>query len=307
MPDSSPTVRRRRLAYELRRLREDRGMTIEEVAVALECSESKISRIEKARVKPTPRDVRDLADLYRIDGEDREKLITFAREARQRGWWHAYGDDRTTALVGYESAATALYVYSALLVPGLLQTERYARAVLAAFRSDPGGDKVDATIGLRRERQERFKAGTTKLLAVIDEAVLRRLVGGRDVMRQQLEYLANAADQPNITLLVLPSSSMVPVADGQFTIIDFADPDDSDMVYMEGRFNSTYLSSVENPVELRAYKDTFKRLRSKALSPTASRSHFVTRAKELQGKPDREDVGVEPAGGEVGQELTQRA
>ena len=283
MPDSSPTVRRRRLAYELRRLREDKGMTIEEVAAALECSDSKISRIETARVGATPRDVRDLADLYRVDDAQRERLITFAREARQRGWWHAYGGDRTPALVGYESAATALYVYSALLVPGLLQTERYARAVLADLALDLGGDEVDSTIGLRKERQERLKAGTTKFTAVVDEAVLQRLVGGRDVMRQQLEYLAEAADQPNITLLMLPfSARVVPGVDGYFTIIDFADPDDSDVVYLEGRFNSTYVSSVENPDELHAYKETFRRLRGASLSPAASKSHFATRAKELQ-------------------------
>lgn len=283
MPDSSPTVRRRRLAYELRRLREKKGLTIDQVAAALECSDSKISRIETARVGATPRDVRDMIALYEVNAEERDTLMRIAREARQKGWWHAFRGE-APALVGLESAATAMYMYTALLIPGLLQTERYARAVLKEVASDVGKDGIDEKVMLRMARQDRLSVdGAPSFTVVIDEAVLQRSIGGREVMREQLERLVEAADLPNVTLLVLPFSAGEHAGvDGSFTIIDFSDPADSDVVYLEGRFNDAYVSHTENPIAIGYYKTTFRRLQAAALRPAASKSFFVTRAKELQ-------------------------
>lgn len=259
-------------------------MTIEEVAAALECSDSKISRIETARVGATPRDVRDMLALYGVEAVERDRLMAFAREARQKGWWHELGVAAPPAIVGLEAAATAIYVYTALLVPGLVQTEDYARAVLKDVYSGLDAEQIEADVKLRIARQERLKApDAPAFTAVIDEAVLQRPIGGIEVMRRQLEHLVQVADHPNITLQVLPLAVGGHAgADGHFTIIDFTDPADSDIVHLEGRFTDAYVGHVENPDAIRYYKTTFKRLRAAALRPAASKSHFATVAKQLR-------------------------
>jgi hypothetical protein len=210
--------------------------------------------------------------------------MRIAREARQKGWWHAFRGVPATPLVGLESAATAMYVYTALLIPGLLQTERYARAVMREVASDLGKDGIDETIMFRMARQKRLSAaGAPTFTAVLDEAVLQRLIGGREVMREQLEHLVEASELPNVTLLVLPFSAGEHAGvDGMFNIINFTDPADSDVVYLEGRFSDAYVSYVEKPDALEYYKATFRRLQAAALRPAASKSYFVTTAKELQ-------------------------
>jgi transcriptional regulator with XRE-family HTH domain len=139
----SPTVRRRRLGLELRRLRETAGLTIEKVADRLECSDSKVSRIETGQVGATPRDVRDMLELYGVTGEQRDGLVQIAREAREKGWWHAYGDVQVTAYIGFEAEAAWIRTFEVVAVPGLLQTPAYARAVIRAARPNLGTDELE--------------------------------------------------------------------------------------------------------------------------------------------------------------------
>jgi transcriptional regulator with XRE-family HTH domain len=280
VPAASPTVRRRRLALELRRLREAAGMTIEHVAKSLECSDSKISRIETARVRATPRDVRDLLALYGVTGTRQAGLIQLAREARQTGWWHqAYGDLPVRALVGLEDAAASISYYVQQLIPGLLQTEDYARAVLRAIRLDLGPAEVERRVGLRMARQSLLtRDEPPELWAVIDEAVLRRVVGGQDVMRQQLKRLAEAAARPNVTLQVLPFTAGEHAGmDGPFTILGFPDPADPDVVYLEHTTSDLYL---EDPEATTRYARLFDHLRAESLGPDDSAEFFAMVAEE---------------------------
>jgi transcriptional regulator with XRE-family HTH domain len=176
----SPTVRRRRLGAELRRLREEAGLTIERVAATLECSESKVSRIETGQVGAMPRDVRDMLDLYKVGPEQREALIQIARDARQKGWWHAYTDVPVVpGYVGLEVSAAAIDTFGALLVPGLLQTPEYARTVLEALLPDLSAEQIRRRVELRMARQSILNGEHPPTLrAILDEALLRRPVGG---------------------------------------------------------------------------------------------------------------------------------
>ena len=149
----SPTVRRRRLASELRKLRDEANLTIDEVAEKLECSASKISRIETGNVGVTPRDARDLLELYGVPEDNLTLWCHWPREARKKGWWHAYSEVFTGTFVGLEADASSLHTYQALLVPGLLQTERYTRAVIRAMRPDAPKPEMDRKVSARMERQ----------------------------------------------------------------------------------------------------------------------------------------------------------
>src|SRR6266540_5359686 len=205
---NSPTVRRRRLASELRRLREASQLTIDEVGEKLECSASKISRIETGHVGVTPRDVRDMLELYAIDEDQREALVQLAREARKKGWWHAYNEVFTGAFVGLEAEASSLHTFQALLVPGLLQTDDYMRAVIKAIRPDNGDDEVRKRVAGRLTRQKMLTdTQPPEYWAILDEAVLHRTVGGPAIMREQLLRLIEVSDLPHVTLQVVPFSA----------------------------------------------------------------------------------------------------
>lgn len=261
---SSPTVRRRRLGSELRRLREAAGLSNEDAAGHLGCSSSKISRMENGRVPFNWRDVRDLLTLYQVPEEEAEPLLAIARESRQRGWWHDYSavlPPWFEVYVGLEAEATSIRTYQAQLVPGLLQTEAYARALLVAGRSD----EVERQVGLRMKRQEVLtKPGAPQLWAVLDEAVLRRPVGGAEVMRQQLRYLADLA-LANVTVQVLPySAGAHPAMLGAFVILEFGE---SEVIYLEDLSSALYL---EKPEEIRRYSVTFDVLRAEALGQEQS-------------------------------------
>jgi transcriptional regulator with XRE-family HTH domain len=178
----SPTVRRRRLAAELRRLREAARMTCEEVAEHLECSASKISRVETGRSSVSPRDVRDMLEVYGVDAQQRDSLVQLARDSRQKGWWHAYNDTLQpwfVTYVGLETAASEIRNFEVDLIPGLLQTADYARAVIRAGNINVTDEEIERGVALRMERQPLLtRDKPPQLWAVIDEAALRRLVGG---------------------------------------------------------------------------------------------------------------------------------
>src|SRR5215216_5098427 len=200
----TPTIRRRRLAAELRRLREAAGLTIDQVAEALECSSSKISRIETEQVSATPRDVRDMLSLYGVEGQQRDALLQVSREARQKGWWFQYRDLPEATLVGLEAAASSLRIWEPIRIPALFQTREYARASLRAVRPTLNAEDIERRVELRLARQGLLvHDNPPELWAVLDEAALQRPVGGHDVMANQLKRLIEAAELPNVTLQLL--------------------------------------------------------------------------------------------------------
>ncbi|MGY6654499.1 helix-turn-helix domain-containing protein [Amycolatopsis sp. TRM77291] len=264
-----PTVRRRRLASELRRLREAADLTIDEVSEKLECSASKVSRIETGHVGVTPRDARDMLELYGIAGDEQEALVQLAREARKRGWWHAYNEVFTGTFVGLEADASSLRAFQALLVPGLLQTERYARAVIRAMRPDAEDAEIRRRVAARMARQELLTdPSPPEYWAVIDEAVLHRVVDGPEVMAEQLYRMVTMAGRANVTVQIVPfGAGAHPGMEGPFLIMGFPELADTDVVYVDSTSSGLYL---EEPPDVRRYALMFDHLRAAALKPDDS-------------------------------------
>ncbi|OLF16152.1 helix-turn-helix domain-containing protein [Actinophytocola xanthii] len=262
----SPTVRRRRLASELRRLREAAELTIDEVGEKLECSASKISRIETGHVGVTPRDVRDMLEVYGIEDDQREALVQLAREARKKGWWHSYNEVFTGSFVGLESDASFLHTHQALLVPGLLQTENYTRAVHRASRPDATEQEIERRVQARLARQRLLTdTNPPEYWAILDEAVLHRVVGGPEIMREQLLRLVDLAALPQVTLQVVPFSAGAHAGmEGPFLILGFPEQADPDVVYVENTTAGVYL---EQQADVRRYTLMFDHLRAAALKP----------------------------------------
>ncbi len=279
----SPTVRRRRLALELRRFREAARMTCEDVAEHLECSTSKISRIETGRVRVSPRDVRDMLDLYRVPEPQRDSLVQLARESRQKGWWHAYSDTiepRFATYIGLESAASEIRIYEVTLIPGLLQTEDYARAVIAAGAVEGSPEAVERNVAFRMARQPALTSeDPPQLWAVLDEAALRRQVGGPGLMRLQLDHLLDLGGLPNVAIQVLPFGAGAHPAMGRpFVILAFPERADPDVVYLEDLTSALY---VENVDEVDRYNVFFNHLRATALSFEDSAELITSVLKDL--------------------------
>jgi transcriptional regulator with XRE-family HTH domain len=276
----SPTVRRRRLGLELRRLREASGLTIEVVADRLECSSSKISRIETGHTGVTPRDVRDMLAVYGLAGPAAEELVQVARDARQKGWWHLYGTVLTGAYVGLEAAASSIRSYEVQVIPGLLQTETYARSMLHAGGPGRSDTEVDRRVRVRMARQSLLvQDDPLDLWVVLDETIFHRLVGGSAVMREQLDHLVRSAARPNITVQVLPFSAGAHVAmEGSFTILGYDEPADPDVVFAENAAGGLFLEKDE---ELQRYHYIFDHLRATAMPPEESVAFIAARVKEL--------------------------
>jgi transcriptional regulator with XRE-family HTH domain len=254
---------------ELRRLREAAGVTIDQVAERLECSASKISRIETGQSGATTRDVRDILQVYRVPSDEAETLLQFAREARQKGWWQLYGAVLTGAYVGLEAAADGIRTYEALVVPGLLQTEDYARAMIHAARPDIDSTEVDKRVRVRMARQSLLtQDDPLDLWVVLDEAVLRRPVGGQAVMSRQLDHLVASAEQPNVTLQVLPFSAGAHAAmDGTFAMLLYEEPPNQNVVFASNAAGGLFLEKDE---ELHRYAFIFDHLRASAMRPDES-------------------------------------
>jgi transcriptional regulator with XRE-family HTH domain len=275
----SPTIRRRRLGAELRRRRESAGVTIESVADRLECSASKVSRIETGHTSATPRDVRDMLGIYGVSGDECEELVQISREARQKGWWHPYSAVLTGAYVGLEAAADSIRAYEQQVVPGLLQTEDYARAMIRAARPDITANEVERRVSVRMGRQALLtQDDPIDLWVVLDEAVVSRPVGGHAVMRAQLQRLADAADLPNVTIQILPFEAGAHAGmDGTFAILDFPEPGDPDVVYAENATGGLFLEKGD---ELRKYIFIFDHIRAAALRPEESVALVMKLAEE---------------------------
>ena len=268
----SPTVRRKRLGIELRRLRELARLTCEEVGQRLDCSGTRISRMETGRISVRPGDARELLEIYGVTGTEADSLVQLARDARRKGWWHTYGGALPTwfePYIGLESEAVQLRDFQSMVLPGLLQTEDYARAVLRAAPSAGPADAIDRQVALRMERQAVLSQDAPpSLWVVLSESVLRVQVGGAKVMRGQLARLIEIAGRAHVTLQVLPFNTAAHVQPiSPFTILEFADPADPAVVYLEHLTGSLLL---ENAEEVAHYTVVFDHLRAEALGTAQS-------------------------------------
>jgi hypothetical protein len=256
------------------------GQTIDQVAKELECSESKISRIETGQVTALPRDVGDMLKLYEVGDEQRDELMQLARDARKTAWWRTYGGVRRSAYLGFEAAAEQISTYESMLVPGLLQTPAYARTVLRTLYPRFSAQEVEQRVRARRVRQALLTQDDPPTVrAVLDEAVLRRPVGGPETIREQLYQLAEAAKLPSVTIQVAPFSVGEHMGlCGPFTIMTFREPDQPAVVYLE---NVTRESFLEAQGEIRQYEIAFDQLSGVALKPDESIAYLVALDKQL--------------------------
>jgi transcriptional regulator with XRE-family HTH domain len=276
----NPTVRRRRLGQELRRLRELKGMTAEEVAERLLVSQSKISRLENGRRSISQRDVRDLCGVYEVEDQRIvDSLMEMARDSRQQGWWHTFGDIPYSVYIGLETDAESLRVYEPQLVTGLLQTRAYAEALVQGALPETSTAEIEKRVQVRMRRQERITAehNPLRLWVVLDEAALRRVVGSRPVMREQLEHLIEMSQLPHVTVQVLPFEvGAHPGLNGQYAILEFADAADSSVVYLEGVTSDLYLEKAQ---DVQKYAVMYEHLRAQSLNVEASRQFISDVAK----------------------------
>jgi len=266
----SPTFPRFQLGKQLRELREHARLTTEDVGLQLDCSPSTISRMEGGKVGIRRSTLERLLEIYEVsDREHIETLIALAKQGKTRGWFARYGDlpSSYSRYIGLESSAVEMRNYEALVVPGMLQTEEYTRALLAAASPGQSDDAADAHVSARRERQGLLNRAENPLqfIAVLDESVIRRLIGGPDIMRSQLKHLADMGRARNVTIQVLPfSGGAYAGMAGSFAILKFQDA--PGVVYAEAMAGDIY----QEAGDVQRYDDVFESLRAAALSPFES-------------------------------------
>jgi transcriptional regulator with XRE-family HTH domain len=269
----APPVRRRLLGAALRRFREQSGYTLEDAARILECDRSKISRIETGQRGVRPKELRELLVEYRVDEARRDALLTIARQARQAGWWQSYSHvmaDAYQDFIGLEATAATIWTYEAQLVPGLLQTEDYARAIAAASLVGESHEEREQFVEIRLTRQQVLtRDQPLQFWAILSEGALRQMVGGPQVMQAQLRHLIEAGSRrPNVNLQVLPFAAGAHAAtSGPFVIMKFPEAPDLGVVYLEGQTGGIYLESAD---EVARYTLVFEHLRASALSTAAT-------------------------------------
>jgi transcriptional regulator with XRE-family HTH domain len=276
--ETSPTVRQRELGKRLRDLRARHSLTVEEVAAKLLCSATKISRLETGARRPSLRDVRDLCALYDVDESTSADLMSLASRAREQGWWTQYEDLDLDPLIGLEQAAAAITCYSMYYLPALLQTEDYARAIIKiiAPNIDPAIHEQRVEARLRRQ-QLLEKDGRPRYRILLDEAAVRRHVGGAEVMVAQLDRILGAVQQNKATVQVIPFDfGAHAAADSYFVLLEFEDQYLSPVVYLENLTGNQYL---ERKMEIARYREAVELLRDSALSPRDSVS-LITDYKE---------------------------
>jgi transcriptional regulator with XRE-family HTH domain len=278
----TPTVRLRRLAAELRSLRAASELTRDEVVERTGINAATMYRIEHARVRPQTRTLRTLLDLYGVDKEQQAELVELLRDARERGWLHAYQSElpeHYTTYIGFEGEAESVWNYESLFVPGLLQTEDYARAVIRGTLPFASRDEVERRVEVRMARQEVLRNDNPlNLWAIIDEAALRRQVGEPSVMRAQLRGLMEAAELPNVTFQVIPFDAGAHAGmPGSFVFMQFAEAAIPDVIYIDSMAGDLFL---EEESDVRRYKLVFEHLRAVSASPDASRALVAALAAE---------------------------
>jgi transcriptional regulator with XRE-family HTH domain len=270
----TPTVRLRRLAAELRSLRAASGLTRETIVERTGINAATLYRIEHGRVRPQTRTLRTLLDLYGVDQEQQAELVALLRDARQRGWLHAYQSElpeHYTTYIGFEGEAHSVWNYESLFVPGLLQTEDYARAVIRGGLPNASRDEVERRVEVRMERQALLhNENPLNLWSIVDEAALRRQVGGPEVMQAQFQYLIEVSELPHVTFQVIPfDAGAHPGMPGSFILLQFGDAAIPDVIYVDTMAGELFLEEV---ADVRRYKLVFEHLRAVAASPEASLS-----------------------------------
>jgi transcriptional regulator with XRE-family HTH domain len=243
------------------------------VAERMGCSPPTITRIEAAQTSARISDVTMMLEIYEVPGHTKDMLLQLARDARKRGWWDKISDSIPAyfqSYVGLEEDASSISGYESEYIPGLFQTEEYARAVISAEPTLPPEDELNDTLSIRMKRQERLTSTEPpEMWMVLNEAVIRRHVGGEGVMRRQLQHLLKLSSQNFATIQILTFDSGVhPAMNGGFSILKFPKPSDPDVVYIEYWKGSIYL---EAPVDVDAYNRLFDHLRARALGPDQSR------------------------------------
>ncbi|MGI5404195.1 helix-turn-helix domain-containing protein [Streptomyces sp. CA-135486] len=279
---SDPTVRRRRLGAELKRLREDAGLKLDDVQERTTLNVPKVSRIETARIGVKPADLDALLDLYGVDDvAKRAVLHSLAREGARRGWWQTYRDSISPAyadLISLEAEAKSFRSFQTTLIPGLLQTAAYARATIEAIGMTSTAESVNALVQVRQARQAVLtRPEPLELWAIIHEAALRPQIPGPHVMREQLQRLLDQTDLPHVSIQVLPlTASPHPGLAGPFSVIGFPETSDLDVALLESMTSTLY---VEDPAEVALYGSAFERLRAAALPFDAS-ADLIARTKD---------------------------
>jgi transcriptional regulator with XRE-family HTH domain len=280
---ASPTVRRRRLAAELRGIRESKGKSGDAVATALKWSPSKISRYERARTGLRPREVERLLDYYQITGPRRVLLLELAEDAAQKGWWEEFGDSLSEdyqQFIGLEHEATSMAIWHVDVVPGLLQTEAYARHIISSYsRIEPvAPGMIGRMVRVRMRRQHVLNREELQLSVVLDESVLKRRIGGEAVMYEQLQRLGREAERHDLTLQVLPLDAQHTVFGESFVIFGFGVDSDAmlqDVVSTE-HLRSGF--SLEGERETYLHRIAFQMLADASLDPAASRTLILETA-----------------------------
>ena len=281
----SPMMLRRRLRTELLTARLKRELTQQQVAAAMEWSLSKMNRIEKAKSSIGTNDLRALLRLYEItDKEQTEELLALARASRQPPWWRRYSNVAPPVLldlIDYEFTASAIRQFEAMFVPGILQTEDYASAVLKVFYDDKSSaERVAALVDLRTRRRELLTAeNAPEFSFLLDESVIHRVVGSPSVTRRQLMHLVKVAEQPNVTIQVVPfTASLHPGMKGPFKVLEFEDVPDENIVFLESP-RGDFIS--DDPEETSSHLQAFLQIREKSLSPSDSVSRIRSAADEM--------------------------
>jgi transcriptional regulator with XRE-family HTH domain len=275
--EGSPTVRRRELGTRLRELRKRKDLTVDQVAAHLECSASKISRIETGQRGAMPRDVRDLCDLYGVTEQaERDRLMSLAREGKQQGWWQSYElPFATSTYMGLEAEAVLIKDYDSAIVPGLLQSPDYVRALHddplpEPTRAELTPELIEQRVEARSRRQQlltRKMPAPLEFWAILDEAALHRVVGGPRVMGAQLKRIVEVVELPNVTVQIIPySAGAHPALNSTFNILEFASPV-PDVVYSEGLAGFIFMDRQE---DIRRYEEVFERLSKKSLPENKS-------------------------------------
>jgi transcriptional regulator with XRE-family HTH domain len=270
---TSPVVQRRRLRTELRRARLDAGLTQEQVATAMDWSLSKLIRIENGTVGISMNDLKAILAHYKITDEGRTaELITLSRGARERSWWNDYRDlpPRLVQLIEYESASFIIRNFQPMLIPGLLQTGEYATTMIQNLSPQSTAHEVSTAVELRMKRQQLLQQREMPLMFfIMDEAAVRRLVGGQEAMRRQIQRLLDESDKPAVTIEVVPfSKGAHPGMQGPFMLFEFPDAADDDALYLEGPSESRW--NRDDPEEIASFRERFEVLRELSLGPQGS-------------------------------------
>jgi transcriptional regulator with XRE-family HTH domain len=278
-----PTARRMILGSQLRRLREEAGITRQQAGYNIRGSESKISRLELGRVGFKERDVTDLLTMYGVeDSTERQTFLDMVKQSNEPGWWRRFGDTMPnwfTDLVGLEEAAARIQIWEPLYVSGLLQIEPYARAIFSHGRPEMADERVDQLVALRMRRQKMFsRPDAPRVWMVLDESVLYRPIGGMKVLKQQIEYLLEMSALPHVSVQVLPYTRSGLSAEHAFSLLRFGEPELPNIAYIEYLTGAHYIEKRE---EIEKYSRALDMLAVDAETPDRSRSLLAKRRQEI--------------------------